>query len=79
MPSPRENGSEPRLRSCGRQPSIVVSSVTTIASQPAAFARARKEPTTPSSRLQYSWNQRGASPMTAAHSSIEKHAWLEKM
>ena len=31
MPSPRANGSEPRSRSCGRQPSTVVSTVTTSA------------------------------------------------
>ena len=45
IPSARANGSEPMLRSCGRQPSIVVSSVTTIASHPTASARARNEST----------------------------------
>ena len=77
IPSARANGSDPRLRSCGRQPSIVVSSVTTIASHPTAAARARKESTSSSSVLQYSWNQRGESPITAAQSSIDHDAWLE--
>ena len=78
MPLPSANGRCPRSRSRGRQPSIVVSSVTTIASQPAASARPTRLSTSSSDVDQYSWNQRGASPIAAAHSSIDTDAWLEK-
>ena len=49
IPIPRANGSEPRLRSFGRQPSMVVSRVTTRASAPAASARRMNESTSVSS------------------------------
>ena len=78
MPLPSANGRCPRSRSRGRQPSIVVSRVTTSASQPAASARPTRLSTSSSDVDQYSWNQRGASPMAAAHSSIDTDAWLEK-
>ena len=55
-----------------------MSSVTTIASQPAASARPTRLSTSSSDVDQYSWNQRGASPIAAAHSSIDTDAWLEK-
>ena len=57
----------------------MVSSVTTIASQPHASARRTKLATSSSDVLQYSWNQRGASPIAAAHSSIGTDAWVEKI
>ena len=62
-----------------RQPSSVVSRVTTIASHPQASARAAKLATSSSSVLQYSWNQRGPSPSALATSSIGLDAWLEKI
>ncbi len=49
MPIPWENGSDPRLRSCGRHPSIVVSSVTTTAPAPASSARRSRLSTSGSS------------------------------
>ncbi len=58
---------------------MVVSRVTTIASHPLVSARRTKLATSSSEVLQYSWNQRGASPITAAHSSMERDAWLEKI
>lgn len=57
MPIPRENGNDPRFRSCGRQPSTVVSRVTTSAPAPLASARAMRLSTSSSSVDQYSWNQ----------------------
>ncbi len=42
MPSARAKGSEPRFRSCGRQPSMVVSSVTASAAAPIFSARAMR-------------------------------------
>ena len=77
MPMPRENGRLPRLRSCGRHPSIVVSRVTTSASEPMASARRMRLSTSCSSVLQYSWNHRGACPITAATCSIGLQPWLE--
>ena len=57
---PWANGSEPRLRSCGRQPSIVVSRVTTTASAPLASARCEQAVDQRPRRCdQYSWNHRG--------------------
>jgi hypothetical protein len=60
-----------------RQPSMVVSSVTTIASQPHASARRAKLSTSSSRVLQYSWNHRGASPRISVTSSIATDAWFE--
>ncbi len=77
MPLPSANGRCPRSRSRGRQPSIVVSRVTTSASQPAASARPKRLSTSSSDVDQYSWNQRGESPMAAAQVSIDTDAWLE--
>jgi len=77
IPLPSAKGRCPRSRSRGRQPSIVVSRVTTTASQPEASARASRLSTSSSEVDQYSWNHRGESPMTEAHSSIDTDAWLE--
>ena len=52
MPSPWANGSDPRLRSCGRHPSEVVSRVTTSAPASIASARWIRLSTSPSSVLQ---------------------------
>ena len=75
----RERGDTPRSRSRQRRPSIVVSSVTTIASQPLASARRRSWRRARRRCFQSSWNQRGESPIAAAHSSIGRDAWLEKI
>ncbi len=78
MPSPRANGNDPRLRSCGRQPSIVVSSVTT-----SAFAR-RPRPVRSSSppAARRSTSRAGTrtawSPMARAVSSIGLQPCEEK-
>ncbi len=77
MPWPRTNGRLPMSRSAVRQPSICVSSVTTIAPEPIVSARRTKLSTSSSLALQYSWNQRGASPSASAIASIGDDAWVE--
>ena len=57
-------------RSRGRQPSVRVSTVTTIASYPAASARCTKLSHNSRSWGGYSWNHPGVSPSSAATSSI---------
>ena len=49
MPSPCANGSEPRFRSCGRHPSMVVSRVRTSAPAPIFSARETRLSTSRSS------------------------------
>ena len=77
MPMPRMNGRYALSRSRGRQPSIWVSSVTTIACAPIFSARPTKLSTSSSDELQYSWNQSGPPPPSAATRSIGTDAWLE--
>ena len=77
MPLPRAKGRWPRSRSRGRQPSIVVSRVTTTASQPLASARRSRLETSSSDVDQYSCIQRGLAPIAAAVVSIGTDAWLE--
>ncbi len=77
IPSPRANGSEPRSRSRGRHPSMVVSSVTTRAEAPIPAARLSTESTSSSEVDQYIWNHRGVTPSDAATSSIATDAWCE--
>ena len=79
IPTPLVNGSDPRSRSHGRQPSVVVSRVTTSAPAPAASAREMKLSTSCSSLLQYSWNQRGPSFIAAAVASIGDEPWEDRM
>ncbi len=79
MPIPWVKGNDPRSRSWVRQPSIVVSSVTTRAFAPADSARPMRESTRPSSTDQYSWYHHGTSPMAFAVSSMGEQPWVEKM
>ena len=79
IPMPRANGSDPRFRSCGRQPSIVVSRVTTSADAPMASARPMNESTSASSVDQYSWYHREPSPIARAVASIGEEPWLDRM
>ncbi|MCW2809495.1 MAG: hypothetical protein JWQ93_3450 [Marmoricola sp.] len=78
MPWPRANGSEPRSRSCGRQPRVVVSTVTTSAFAPLASARWIIESTRGSSVDQYSWYQNGVPPIAFAVSPIGLQPCEEK-
>lgn len=57
---------------------MVVSRVTTTASQPLASARPSRLSTRASEVDQYSCAQRGAAPIAAALVSIGTEAWLEK-
>ena len=78
MPNPRAKGREPRSRSWVRQPSIVVSRVTTRASAPAASARPIIESTSCSSVDQYSWYQKGVPAIARAVASMGELPWQEK-
>src|SRR3954453_21402267 len=78
MPLSNANGRGPRAKAGGGQPSIVVSSGTTTASQPVASARPSRLSTSSSDVDQYSCIQRGADPIAAAVGSIGTEAWLEK-
>jgi hypothetical protein len=71
---PFKNGRDARSRSRVRQPSMVVSSVTTIPEQPQALARCKKLTTSSSERLQYSWKKRDASSIAAAQVSMGTEA-----
>ncbi len=77
IPLPCRNGRYAPSRSRVRQPSIVVSSVTTIAPHPHRSARVARLSTSSSDRLQYSWNQCGESSRIRARPSIGFDAWLE--
>ena len=56
-----------------------MSTVTTTAPYPDASARATRLAATSRSLTQYSWNQRAASPIASATSSIECEAALERI